>query len=211
MFHLEVKKKVQRCSFWTTPVTALYLFFFNCQPILWAHFTLIEWSFDGKIHRFNRFLGVSICGEIPGPVLQSQVYPCVGSSNSHGSLCFIPLRTWKHFIHPPQPATLITTVLITSNHWHLHLIRQGLQSLIVFEPCVLGRKHWTEIPTACYVLWLILCVNWTFLTVYLSLFFLLSVSVCSTTVKTCSWVCQSPARTLCQGTRWVNYCSLLLF
>ncbi len=52
----------------------------------------------------------------------------------------------KAFIHPPQPATLITTVLITSNHWHLHLIRQGLQRLIVSEPCVLGRKHCTEIP-----------------------------------------------------------------
>ncbi len=57
----------------------------------------------------------------------------------------------KAFIHPPQPATLITTVLITSNHWHLHLIRQGLQRLIVSEPCVLGRKHCTEIPTACSV------------------------------------------------------------
>lgn len=98
--------------------------------------------------QFNRFLYVYICGETPVPFLQAQVYPCVGSSNS---LCCIPLHTWKHFINPPQPATLITTVLITSNHWHLHLIRQGLQSLIVFELCVLGRKHWTEIPTACSV------------------------------------------------------------
>ncbi len=46
----------------------------------------------------NRFLWVSIWGETPGPVLQSQVYPCVGSSNSHHSFhtTFIPLCTWKH-------------------------------------------------------------------------------------------------------------------